>query len=419
MKKKIFLLSTIILLFNCSTTDDNPIIQKDETVVPDETIISFEIPKLTTNAISNITSTNAMSVGSISNDGGKSVISKGMCWSTTQNPTLNNNFNFAGVGIGEFSILIKGLYPNTKYYVRSYAINSEGTAYGNELSFTTKDVVEKIYVGEVLLTNQEEVDTFGANNFTEIRGSLSIMNNHSGSNITDLSSLISIKLIEGNLDIERNYMSSLNGLNRLTSISGNFRVDNNFNLQEINDLNNLTHIGGELSIKECHELTQINGLNNVPFVGELSISHNSILRNINGLNKLSSINYGSMNILANPELTHIDGLKELISVNSQIAITGNYKLPNLNGLSSLTSIGHYLYIENNNALINLDGLINLNSVKGNITIRNNLRLINLCGIQALVKNWYPSQGYPYYYSYYVSNNGYNPTIQELINKDCK
>jgi uncharacterized protein (TIGR02145 family) len=103
------------------------------------TIINF--PTLTTTAVSSIATTVAVSGGTISNDGGATITAKGVCWSTSINPTiaLSTKTN-EGAGTGVFTSNLAGLIPNTTYYIRSYATNSAGTAYGNELSFTTAPI---------------------------------------------------------------------------------------------------------------------------------------------------------------------------------------------------------------------------------------------------------------------------------------
>ena len=92
---------------------------------------------LTTLPIGNITNTSATSGGSIIATGGSSVTQRGVCWSTTQNPTTANSSTNNGNGTGSFTSNLIGLTANTTYYVRAYAINSAGTAYGNQQSFTT------------------------------------------------------------------------------------------------------------------------------------------------------------------------------------------------------------------------------------------------------------------------------------------
>lgn len=94
---------------------------------------------LTTNSASIITHNTATCGGIISSDGGANVTERGLCWNTNPNPTTLNNKTAYGSGTGTFTSSITGLTPGTTYYVRSYAINSVGTAYGNEVIFTTAD----------------------------------------------------------------------------------------------------------------------------------------------------------------------------------------------------------------------------------------------------------------------------------------
>ena len=102
------------------------------------TTASIQLPVLTTTAISNIGQTTSTSGGTISSDGGGAVTERGVIWSTSQNPTVAlSTKTIDGSGIGAFTSNITGLTTNTQYYVRAYATNSAGTAYGNEVSFTT------------------------------------------------------------------------------------------------------------------------------------------------------------------------------------------------------------------------------------------------------------------------------------------
>ncbi len=98
----------------------------------------YTTPTLTTAIASSITETGAQSGGNITDDGNTPTIdSRGVCWSTSHNPTIANSFTSDGSETGSFTSDIAGLVPNTTYYVRAYATNSIGTAYGNEISFTT------------------------------------------------------------------------------------------------------------------------------------------------------------------------------------------------------------------------------------------------------------------------------------------
>ncbi|MBL7139106.1 MAG: hypothetical protein ISS17_10080 [Bacteroidales bacterium] len=101
------------------------------------TLPPINLPTLTTTSITNITQTTAVSGGNITTDGGSPVTERGVCWSTSPNPTTANNKTSDGSGIGTFVSNLTGLTANTTYYVRAYATNTIGTGYGNEEVLTT------------------------------------------------------------------------------------------------------------------------------------------------------------------------------------------------------------------------------------------------------------------------------------------
>jgi uncharacterized protein (TIGR02145 family) len=103
-----------------------------ESPVPDT------LPVLTTSAITGIASTSAIGGGTVTSDGGAAITARGVCWSTTPNPTVANNKTTDGTGSGSFASTLQGLSPSTPYNVRAYATNSAGTAYGNTMTFTTQ-----------------------------------------------------------------------------------------------------------------------------------------------------------------------------------------------------------------------------------------------------------------------------------------
>jgi len=103
------------------------------------TTMEITIPTITTTAPTNITINSALSGGKVINNGYSEVISRGICWNTTGNPSLDDNLGYTsdGSGIGSFTSSLTDLDNNTSYHVVAYATNSEGTAYGNEFSLTT------------------------------------------------------------------------------------------------------------------------------------------------------------------------------------------------------------------------------------------------------------------------------------------
>lgn len=100
------------------------------------------IPILTTIDVTDIFGTSAISGGLITNDGGTSITTRGVVWSTSSGPTILLPTKTSDPpGNNSFTSKITGLTPNTKYYLRAYAINSAGTAYGNEKSFDTREMI--------------------------------------------------------------------------------------------------------------------------------------------------------------------------------------------------------------------------------------------------------------------------------------
>jgi len=97
------------------------------------------IPTVITAETSEITQTTAVSGGNVTDDGGADVTARGVVWSTFENPTLeiNEGVTSDGAGTGEFVSSLTGLSQETEYFVRAYANNSVGTAYGNQQEFVT------------------------------------------------------------------------------------------------------------------------------------------------------------------------------------------------------------------------------------------------------------------------------------------
>jgi len=119
-----FSLFFIVLLCGCKVVDE---IKKEIYV------------KISTDDVTNVTYTGAILGGSVTDDGGKVITEKGICYSTNPGPNINNNKKNLGAGLGIFSVVLNNLTENTTYYYRTYCINALGTAYGEEKKFTTLD----------------------------------------------------------------------------------------------------------------------------------------------------------------------------------------------------------------------------------------------------------------------------------------
>lgn len=98
----------------------------------------YGVPIVTTLDITNVTHNRAACSGIVISDGGLNVTERGVCWSTAPSPTVNDNSTQSGSGIGDYSCELTDLALNTTYYVKAYAKNQVGIAYGEEKSFTTE-----------------------------------------------------------------------------------------------------------------------------------------------------------------------------------------------------------------------------------------------------------------------------------------
>lgn len=148
-------------------------------------------PTLTTVVVTEITANSATSGGNISNDGGATVLARGLCWSTNPNPTTDSFKTTDGAGPGTFSSALTNLASGTIYYVRAYATNNIGTSYGNEVSFSTPSV----YASFISDASKSVVST---NTFVHFRTTIPFVSDESqdfnltadNSIVTDLDNLV-------------------------------------------------------------------------------------------------------------------------------------------------------------------------------------------------------------------------------------
>ena len=95
------------------------------------------LPTVTTADVTSVTSTTAMGGGTVIADGGFPITNRGICYSTSPDPTISGLHTNDGVGLGSFVSQMTGLSSHTTYYVRAYATNSAGTVYGEQRTFIT------------------------------------------------------------------------------------------------------------------------------------------------------------------------------------------------------------------------------------------------------------------------------------------
>ncbi|MEO5592287.1 MAG: hypothetical protein ABIR15_20610 [Chitinophagaceae bacterium] len=140
MKKNIIIILTIGLVMMVTTG-----CKKDN----GNNSAAVHLPVLTTTAITAVTQKTAACGGNITSDGGATISSSGVCWSTKNEPTISDNKTVDGNGTGSFTSSLTGLTSAAVYNVRAYATNSLGTAYGNKIIFSALEIGQLYQGGSI------------------------------------------------------------------------------------------------------------------------------------------------------------------------------------------------------------------------------------------------------------------------------
>jgi hypothetical protein len=231
----------------------------------------------------------------------------------------------------------------------------------------------------ITFTTQTQIDNFQINhpNCTEIEGHVKI----NGDDITNLNGLNVLTSIGGDLRINYNpVLTSLSGINNVISIEGRLMIWGNDALTSLTGLDNLTSIGGYLEIKNNDTLINLTGLDNVTSIGgSLELYYNDGLTSLTGLDNMTSIG-GTLFIQYNHALTKLTGLDNVTSIGGSLEFHYNKGLTSLTGLDNMISIGGHLRIVDNDALTKLTGLDNVTSIGGSLEFRYNDGLTSLTGL---------------------------------------
>ncbi len=137
------------------------------------TLARLSPPEVATTAVSDVLTTRATTGGTVTFDGGLDVAGRGIVWNASGGPTVLDNKEEAGAGLGAFKVTLAGLSPETTYYARAYASNAEGTSYGNEIAFTTAAPADPIHI---------TVAKDGSGDFTSVQEAFNaVPDNYTGS----------------------------------------------------------------------------------------------------------------------------------------------------------------------------------------------------------------------------------------------
>ncbi len=227
-------------------------------------------------------------------------------------------------------------------------------------------------VGDVVLSNQTEVNAYTFTSCTTINGNLYITDNPSSPTIVDLSKLSSIQIVTGSVQIKNLGTSSIPGLGSLSSIGGNLDIESNNSLTSLGSLSSLNSVDN-LFVSGNSSLLNLSGLDHLSIVGGIFINNNTQMSSLDGLQGVTNIT-GSLDISGSNMLS-ISALSSLSDIGGSLSISST-KLTTLTGLESLTSLGGDLSVSNNSDLTSISSLSNLQEVAdGNgLSIENNPNL---------------------------------------------
>jgi len=361
--------------------------------------------------ISGISETTAQLSTNIENTDEVVISESGFVYGTDTSPEFDAATTIRlGTPSGEIVTPLSNLQPSNTYYARAFAVKEGEVYYGVTMVFETLVACANVFSGDISLSTQQELNTFGANGYCKVTGVLSIETGSFEDLITDLGPLSSLVSV-GSLKIySSEELYTLSGLENLNSIEDDLFIQNSRNLlnvdafinlksvsklfiQRCGKLENLDGLLGitsinnkntfALQIMNCDTLENIDGLSNLTEIfGSIDIYGNENLQSIAALSNITNLEFGGISIGANPLLTNLTGLHNITSIAENIEIDQNDQLTDITALSNMTTMGKYLSIQNNNMLTSLQGL---ESLQLNATtvfrIENNNALISIDALQ--------------------------------------
>jgi len=236
-----------------------------------------------------------------------------------------------------------------------------------------------IVEGDFLISrNSNLISLNKLSNLSTVNGTLKIYANP----IYNINSFSKLLTVGNDLILDGNAIASLEGLSNLEVVGGDFRIDSHINLTNIENLNSLRIIGGEFWVGGNKTLVSITGLESLDSLGGLEIRKHDKLQFVNMMNNLTAIE-GSITFAYNDVLREIKGFDKLSLAKDKLGVWGNDKLNTLQGFSNIDSVYSNFRIIDNDSLINMNGFLNLRYVGGNLEIEENDGLLNLEGMEML------------------------------------
>ena len=283
-----------------------------------------------------------------------------------------------------------------------------------------------IYIGDIIFETEQDLIDFQTAGYTKVRGNVIV----SGGEITTLQKLDNLLTeINGSLRLECSTLTTLDGLYGLKTITDSLIIKDG-DMTSFEGLRNLGTIGGNFKViagsySSLESLSSFKGLSGLKSIGgdfEVNAKSSSSLNSLasfEGLESLETIG-GNFKVIAG-SYSSLESLSSFKSLSGLKSIGGDFEvnaksysslksLASFEGLESLTNIGGgKLTINYCSSLNNIDALKNIESLN-DISITTCPKLYDFCVLQNVVQNMSGT--------FYLNNNGYNPTKYQLLNGEC-
>ena len=272
--------------------------------------------------------------------------------------------------------------PNTTYDVRSAQvfIKDKNSTLSDTVQVT--QAAKGTYTGDISFETEQDLIDFQTAGYTKVIGNIIVQYN-----IRTLQKLDNLLTeIDGNLTINCQSLTSLDGLYNLKKITGNF-ITWEACITSYEGIDKLTEIGGDFEVRLPYSLESFEGLESLETIGG---------------------NFKVIDKLALSSLSSFKGLSSLKSIGGDFEVKARV-LESFEGLENLTNIGDKLTIKGCSSLNNIDALKNIESLN-DISITTCSKLYDFCVLKNVVQNMSGT--------FYVNDNGYKPTKYQLLNGEC-
>ena len=336
---------------------------------------------------------------------------------------------------GNFKVIAESSFKGLNG-LKSIGGDFEVNANSSLESFEGLESLETIGGNFKIIDNESSLNALssfkGLSSLKSIGGDFEVNANSSLNSLSSFGGLESLETIGGNFrviaesDHSLRFLSSFKGLSGLKSIGGDFEVNAKLfcfeYLASFEGLENLETIGGNFKViaeSSLKSLSSFKGLSSLKSIGEdFEVNTNSslnALESFEGLESLETIG-GNFRVIAESfsysysfnVLSSFKGLSSLKSIGGDFEVKARV-LESFEGLENLTNIGDKLTIKGCSSLNNIDALKNIESLN-DISITTCSKLYDFCVLKNVVQNMSGT--------FYVNDNGYNPTKYQLLNGEC-